>query len=308
MDREALGAGPVDLLHHLARGHVHEDDGHAHELGHGHGAVRGLALADHGVRPSVVLRRGEALVHQPLGQPLDELGVLGVHHADRLLPAHRGQHVEHLAVGELQALVGHVELVGGVALAHERGQLLVQHLRGGVGDDGVKGVVDEAAPLGALAVVGEHLAQRCAVILEGEGDDGRRAAADGRARAGVEVVGDLGPVRQALLQMDVPVDAAGRDGPARGVDLLAPPAEGRGDGLDPPGLDADVAAEDVRRSRDLAVADHQIEFAHDALTLFPCRRRWFGARRDCVSRGRPPAPPAASTAAAASIAGRRWRS
>ena len=158
MDREAFHAGPFDLLHHLPRGHVHEDDGNTHELGHGHGAVRGLALADHGMRPGVVLRRGEALVHQPLGQPLDELGVLRVHHADRLLPAHHGQHIEHLAVGKLEALVGHVELVGGIALAYERGQLLVEHLRRRVGDDGVEGVVDEAAPLRALAVVGERLA------------------------------------------------------------------------------------------------------------------------------------------------------
>ena len=85
----------------------------------------------------------------------------------------------------------------------------------------------------------------------------------------MEVVGDLGSVGQALLQVDVTVDSARGDRPARGVDLLAPPVEGRGDGLDSPGHDADVAAEHVRRRRDLPVADHQIEVGHDVFTS-PC--------------------------------------
>ena len=60
-----------------------------------------LAFADHRVRLGVVLGAGQALTDQALGQPLDELGVLGVHHRHRLLAAQCAQQVEDLAVGEL---------------------------------------------------------------------------------------------------------------------------------------------------------------------------------------------------------------
>ena len=254
---------PVDLLHDVPGGDVHEDNGDADQLGHRHRAVRRFALADHGMRLRVVLRRGEPLLDEPVGQPLDELGVLRVDHRHRLLAAHCGQEVEHLAVRELEPLVGHVELVGGISLAHERGQLLVEHLRGGVGHDGVECVVDEAAPFRALAVVRERLAERRSAFLEREGNDGRGAAAGGRPRPAEEVVGDLRPVGEALLEMDVAVDAARGDRPAGGVDLLAPAVEGRRDGRDLPRCDADVGGKDVRWRRDGRVADYQVEVGHD---------------------------------------------
>ena len=147
------------------------------------------------------------------------VGVLGVDHRHRaVLPRHR-QHVEDLAVVELQVVVGHVDLERRVALADQRRQFLVQHLRRRVADDQVEGVVDMRLAFGAMVIVGHRGAQRLALVLRSERNHRGGAAAGRAARAAVEVIGHAQRRRHRLVEVAVRIDAARRDDPAGGVDL-----------------------------------------------------------------------------------------
>ena len=71
----------------------------------------------------------------------------------------------------------------------QRGQLLPQHLRGGIGDDEVERVVDGGPPACAIVVLDDGLPERLALELAHEGEDRRVATACGGDGAGAEVVG-----------------------------------------------------------------------------------------------------------------------
>ena len=171
--------------------------------------------------------------------------------------------LEDLGVGELERVVGHVDLDRRVAVAEQRRQLLAQHLRGGVGDDQVERVVDGAAPVRPLVVVGHRPAQRLALELAHEGHDGGVAAAGGGDGAGAEVVGGAGTgLRRGLVEVHVAVDAAGQDEHAGGIQLLLAALERfaeRGDASVP---NADVGGEAVGGGHHGASPDNQIEAAH----------------------------------------------
>jgi len=104
-------------------------------------------------------RRGAAGGFQAACQPLDAVGVLGVHHGHRAVLARHRQHVQDLAVVEFEIVIGHVDLERGVALGDQRGQLFGQHLGRRVADDQVEGVVDMRLAVGAAVVVGHGGAQ-----------------------------------------------------------------------------------------------------------------------------------------------------
>ena len=59
---------------------------------------------------------------EPIGEPPDALGILRVHHHHPARTPCRGQHVEDLAVVELQVVAGHEDLERGVAVADEGGE------------------------------------------------------------------------------------------------------------------------------------------------------------------------------------------
>jgi len=120
---------------------------------------RGLALDQHRPRMGVEARRGAAGRLEALGQPLDAVGVLGVDHRHRTVLARDGQHIEDLAVVELQVVVGHVDLERRVALGDQRRQFFVEHRRRRIADDQVEGVVHVRPALGAAVVVVDRSAQ-----------------------------------------------------------------------------------------------------------------------------------------------------
>ncbi len=64
----------------------------------------------------------------------------------------RRQRIEHLAVGELDVVVGHVDLERGVALGDQGGEILAHDLLAGVGQDHMEGVVDQRLAVGALVI------------------------------------------------------------------------------------------------------------------------------------------------------------
>ena len=101
------------------------------------------------------------------------------------------QRAEHVLIADHHGGVGHVHL--------ERGDAGGEH-GGDLGADGLVPVVDGhvEAIIAARAAVGlfvpeiEAVLQRLALVRAGEVDDEGRAAVDGAARAGVEVVGGGG--------------------------------------------------------------------------------------------------------------------
>ena len=189
IDLEAARLGALDLVHRLLGRDVDQQHRHVEQLGERDRAVGRLALDHVGPRGGVELGRRHALPFQPLGQPGDAVGVLGMDHQHRLLAPGGGQRVEHLAVGQLHVVVGHVDLERGVAVGDQGGEILAHDLLAGVGQDHVEGVVDQRLALGALVVLVDRVAQRLALALVGEGDDGRGAAGRGRAAAALEIVG-----------------------------------------------------------------------------------------------------------------------
>ena len=112
-----------------------------------------------------------------------------MHHDQGALAPGQRQHLQHLVIAEAQALVGHVDLERGEAVADQRRQLLAQHLLGRIGDDEVVAVVDDGVRPRPLVILLHHLPQRLSAVLGREGDDGGGAAEDGRRGAAPEVVG-----------------------------------------------------------------------------------------------------------------------
>ena len=147
----------------LAARHVHDQDRHVDELGQRDRAVgaprarpdrRWLARGKRGaIRPAASSR---------LRHPLDAVGVLGVDHRHRAVLARHRQHVEDLAVAELQVVVGHVDLERRVTLGDQAGSSSVRTCGRRVADDQVKGVVNMGLAIGAAVVVVDRGAQRVA--------------------------------------------------------------------------------------------------------------------------------------------------
>ena len=126
-----------------------------------------LTLGEAGVTDGVVLRLDVALGRGFVGEPADHVVVFRVdHHHGALAPRHL-HHPQHLIVVELQALVGHVDLEGGIAVLDQGRQLLAQHLLARVRDDQVEGVVDHRLRPGERVIVGDRLAQGIAALLGG---------------------------------------------------------------------------------------------------------------------------------------------
>ena len=119
----------------------------------------------------------------------------------------------------------------------------------------MESVIDGGVAVGLLVPVVECLAQRFALVLHGEVDDGGGAAVRGGARAGLEGVGG-GRAAEGELHVRVGVDAAGDDQPAFGVDDFVRVGGDRfGDHGDLPVLDQDVGVVVVDCGDNPAVLD-----------------------------------------------------
>ncbi len=213
-------------------------------------------LADLAVVAGVGLAPGEGLLHEDV----DGDAVLGVHHDQPAVLGGALHGPQDLAVvGVEDPGVGHELLEGGHPLLHQQVHLL-ERLLVDVGDDHVEGVVDRAVPLG-LGVPGVQAgAQGVADALDGEVDDGGRAAPGGGPGAGLEGVGGVGAA-EGHLHVGVAVDsarddvlAARVDGPL-GRERLGGRGAGRGEGGDAAVLDQDVGVDLVGRGDDEATAD-----------------------------------------------------
>ena len=108
-------------------------------------------------------------------------------------------------------------------------------LIGRIGNDEVECVVHRGFGLCAGVIVLDHLPQRHAAVLRGEGNDGRGAAASRRAGRSEEVVRRHDAHGGALLDVTMTVDTARRDDVTFGVDLPAAGGKLRADCRDAPG-------------------------------------------------------------------------
>ena len=253
--------GVADRAHRSFGRDVEHDDRLIDQGGHGDQAAHRLGLGDARMADRVEFRRAMAALEQAARGPGEHRVVLGVHRNHRALAPGKRQEVEHLGVVQTQQRIGHEQLERGVAIPDQRRQFLAQHGLGRIGHDHVEGVVDHGL-LGALAVVGDHLAHGLAVVLGRERDHRRGAAERRRDRAAVEVVGVPDAHARELLDVAVAVDPAGQHEPACRVDLLRRARQSLREGDDAAAADADVAAEAIGGRDHGAVADDQIEVWH----------------------------------------------
>ena len=216
------------------------------------------------------LRRHMAVVEQALGDPLDDVVVFGVHHHQRAFASGGVQHIEHLAVIELELVVGGVHLERGVAFADQVGQVVVQGLGRGVRHDQVKAVVDDGLGAGTGVVVAHHFGERHAPMLCGKRDDGGVAPKSGGYRGRVKVVGSHHPVAGYLLHMAVAVDATWQHPMAGGVNVARTRGQARGQGVDEAIAHAHIHAHAPIGIHHGAVADGQVKLGHSK----PSRCKW----------------------------------
>ena len=260
-DVHAVGARPADLLDSLAARDMDDEYRHICKLRERNGAVRGLALHQHWARDCVIAGGGAAAGFQALGQPLDAVGILGMDHGRGIVFASHVQNIENLTVIELQIVIGHVDLEGGVAFPDQRGQFVFQYFRGGVADDHVETIVHTCFAFCAAMVVGHGCAQGLAFGLGGKGDDRGGAAAGCSAGAAFEVVCHAHGRFHGLIQMAVGIDTARCDHSALSVVFVGAGRQLVAQLGDLAVADADVGFKDVTGGCDLRIAHHDIEFA-----------------------------------------------
>ena len=230
-------------------------------------AVRGLALDQHRSRVRVPARRRATRGFQAPRQPLDAVGVLRVHHRHRPVAPRDVQHVEDLAVVELQVVVRHVDLERRVARGDQFRQFPLKDVGRRIADDQVERVVDARLPVGAPVIVVDRRAQRMPLHLRRERNDRRRAAARRRTRAGLEVVGHPRRRRHRLVEVAVAVDSAGQHVAPRRVDVARAARQALAQRDDAPVAHADVGPLRVGRGDYESVPDDEVEGAAHVLHL-----------------------------------------
>jgi hypothetical protein len=239
----------------------------------------------------VVIRRGLPRALQPVGQEADGVVVFGMHHDQGAGLARHGHDLQHLAVRQREALIGHEHLEGGVAVLDQRRQFLPQDLLGRIGDDQMERHVDVAAPF-RLGVIGfECLAQGLAFELQAKRQHGRVPAQRRRARAALEIVRHDDVRAGRLREMNVAVDAAGEDELARCIDDLRRLSEVVAKRGDAAVANADVAGEGVGGGHHGSAANDDVEPTHVGLPGRPRRPR-PGAGPMLLRHGGHRSPPA----------------
>ena len=151
-----------------------------------------------------------------------------MHADDAAETLHLAQGVEHGLIADHHRGIGHIHFEGGDAL--------VEHLR----QLGADAVVPVGLPIRLLMPAGKAGVERFALVRAGKVDDGRRAAAQGGAAAGVEVVRCDG-VADLKVEVCVRVEKAGEQQLAADVDHLGLRAGKRlADGLDAFAVDEQI--------------------------------------------------------------------
>ena len=123
-------------------------------------------------------------------------------------------------------------------------------------------IVDQRLAFGALVILVHRVTQRLALVLVGEGNDGRGSAGCGGAAAALEIVAEDRAVGRVLVEMDMRVDAAGQRDQARGVDLAPALVEPFAQRHHAPTDDADIALHHIRGGGNRRIADDEIVLGH----------------------------------------------
>ena len=210
----------------------------------------------------VELRLVVSRLEKPVGEPPDHLVVFRVDHHHRALAPGEGEHVENRVVVKAEELVGHVDLERRVPVPDEPRQLLPEHLRIGVRNDEVEGVVDDRLRPRAGVVLLHDLAQRLPPVLGRERDDRRGAAERSRDGGTPEVVRGHEPGGGELLDVAMAVDSSRQHELAGSVDDPAAVRDRAGEvlseGGDPAAANPHVAVRHVRRGHHRPAPDHHV--------------------------------------------------
>ena len=112
--------------------------------------------------------------------------VLGMDADQGAMLARRQHQIEQRLVVDLDQIIGHEDLDRGVALPDQLGQVLLDRLLVGIGDDHVESVIDQRAALRQRGIVVDDLSQIEPAMLGGEGDQRCVAPEGGRGRGAFE--------------------------------------------------------------------------------------------------------------------------
>ena len=260
----------ADVAHRFDARHMHDQHRHIEQARQRNHPVGGFALGQRVVRHRMELGCHMAVVEQPLGDPFDDVVVFSMHHHQSAFAPSGVQHIQHLAVIELELVVGGVDLERGVAFADQIGQVVLQGLGCGVRDDQVKAVVDDGLGAGTGVVIAHHFGESHAPMLCGKRDDGGVAPKSGGHRGRVKVVGGHHPIAGYLLHMAVAVDAAGQHPMAAGVNVACARRQIGGQGVDEAISHAHIHAHAPIGIHHSTVANGQVKLGHSK----PLKYKW----------------------------------
>ena len=190
---------------------------------------------------------------------------MGAQHGAGL--ARRDENVEQRFVVDLQPVVGHEDLDRGVPLFHQCRDVVRKRFQSRIGDDHVKGIVDDRALPGERMIVCQDLGQRHANMLGSKRDDRGGSTEGGRGRGTFECIGVHDARGRQLLDMGMAVDAAGQHQLAACVELALAGRQAATDGSDTLACDGDIGLEYFGGGRHASAADHDIVggFGHEVL-------------------------------------------
>ena len=265
IDPLPAGAGKGDLVERLAVGQVDDDHRRVRRLGDAQQPRDRLGLEIVGPRLGVGGNVRRASGGLELGNArVDHTRVLAVDARDAAALFQRLERGIHRAVADHHGGVGEVHLKGRDASGEHIVQLALDALVPVV-DGHVEAVVARAFAVGLFVPEIKTVGKRLALVRAGEVDDGGRAAADGAAGAGREIVGG-GRIAHVEIEVRVRVDEAGEEVAAGNVRHLGAFCLGGGDVADLRDLLA--VEQDVRAAgaagRDDKAAPEQFFHIHSA--------------------------------------------
>src|SRR3954454_23119172 len=148
----------------------------------------------------------EALRHEP-----DGIIALAMHHHEGALPASDLENIEDLAVVQNEVIIGHENLERRKSVPNEGREFLTENLRRRIGNDQMKGGVDEALPLRECTVALQTRSQAGSALLQRKRHDQGVPARGCRGRSRGEIVSHYDPGSGGLCDMNMTVDPARQD-------------------------------------------------------------------------------------------------
>ena len=166
-----------------------------------------------------------------------------MHGHQHAVAARGGEYAQEIPVIDVGVFVGQEHFQAAHAGCDDFGDLLEDHIVGGIGNDLVERIVHHRLA-GAPAVFRQGFQNALALELGRESDDAGRSAGQSRSTAGDPVFLIRAAVRLQLLDMAMAVYATGHDHQSVGLDA-AIPFQVQSDSGDTLALDPDIGAEHV---------------------------------------------------------------